>query len=118
MNKTKQTHENPKPPLADAIGSGNNDEIWQRAKREHGAAGKILDALRPVTQNERRRILAYFWDKYVVHPDSPNVRPQWCRDKRVRYETETESRHPLQAACSAPYYSKPRFPRRRTTIRA
>ena len=52
-------------------GSGTIDEeIWLKAKREHDATGQILDALRPVSQNERRRILNYFWDKYVVHPDS------------------------------------------------
>lgn len=51
-------------------GSGD-DEIWVKAKREHEAAGKILDALRPVSQAERIRILHYMWDKYVLHPDPP-----------------------------------------------
>jgi hypothetical protein len=59
--------------FAEPTGSGTIDEeIWLKAKREHDATGQILDALRPVSQNERRRILNYFWDKYVVHPDSPN----------------------------------------------
>ena len=57
--------------FAEPTGSGTIDEeIWLKAKREHDATGQILDALRPVSQNERRRILNYFWDKYVVHPDS------------------------------------------------
>ena len=68
----KATHKNPKLPFASPSGLRPDDEIWKRAKREHDAASQILDALRPVSQNERRRILIYFWDKYVVHPDSPN----------------------------------------------
>jgi hypothetical protein len=71
---TKQAKEKANPPLADASGSEQDDAIWRQAKAEHDAAGKILDALRPVSQAERRRILAYLWDKYVLNPEPPNAK--------------------------------------------
>jgi ribosomal protein L17 len=44
-------------------------ETWQKAWELHEAAGKILQALKPLTINERRRTMNYLWDKYVTHPD-------------------------------------------------
>jgi hypothetical protein len=46
-----------------------DEEIWHQAKKEHEIVGQILDALKPLTQNERRRLLNYMWDRYVTNPD-------------------------------------------------
>jgi hypothetical protein len=72
----KDQTKTPAPGSLEPVGSGTDDEIWKRAKREHDAAGRILNALRPVSQNERGRILNYFWDKYVVHPVSILLPPE------------------------------------------
>jgi hypothetical protein len=44
-------------------------QVWETAMMEHEAAGKILKALEHVSQNERRRILQYMYDRYVTNPD-------------------------------------------------
>lgn len=44
-------------------------EIWEKAMEEHRAVGVILEALKPLSQKERRRVMGYFWDRYVANPD-------------------------------------------------
>jgi len=46
-----------------------DEEIWEKAWAEHEAVGKILQALKNVSQAERRRIMNYMVDRYVTNPE-------------------------------------------------
>lgn len=43
--------------------------IWEQAMAELKVCERVLVALKPLSQNERRRILNYMWDRYVVNPE-------------------------------------------------